>query len=96
MEVILSIIGSITTIIGALVSYYFYIRSKIMEITNTAINIAEDSNKIKHEKMQVAIQEIRKVLPTITKLFISDSMIESIIQHAFDKIEEYVSKQNKK
>ena len=93
---ILNIIGSVVSIAGAIISYYFYIKSKLNQLTIDVINIAEDTDKVKHEKMEVAINELKRLLPPGASLFLTDAALEGIIQKAFDKIEEYAQKQTNK
>lgn len=93
MNNILPVLISLLTVLLTGLSYYFYIRAKISDATTSAINIAEDSDKVKEQKMALAVSEIRRILPPGASLFISDKFIENIIQKAFDKIEEYVHKQ---
>ena len=96
IETILTIIFAIFTIIGAGVSYYFYIKSKITEVANTAINSAEDTDKVEAEKMEVAITEIEKILPVGAKVFFTRERIRIIVQAAFDGIEIFAKKQSNK
>lgn len=93
ISVIISIACSVLMIAGAGLSYYFYLKAKITNAAIDAINTAEDTDKVKEEKMAIAIDEIKKIIPSAIKPFITDSMIEAIIQHSFDKIEEFAKKQ---
>lgn len=95
-SIIFTIVSSLLGILGAIGSYYFYVKSKLNQLTIDVINIAENTDKVKHEKMELAIQELKRLLPPGASLFITDSLLQDIIQTAFDKIEEYAQKQQPK
>ena len=95
--IIITIIGSIIGIIGAIGSYYFYVKAKLNQLTVDVINIAEDTDKVKQEKMQIAISALKRLLPPGASFFFDELAMEEMVQKAFDKIEEYAKKQaNKK
>jgi hypothetical protein len=95
-EMIFSIVMGVLTIIGGGLSLYFNVKSKILDAANSAVNTAEDSDKVKEEKMALAISEVKKLIPAAARPFFTDRMIETIIQKAFDGIEAYAEKQAKK
>ena len=90
---IVEIILSVLTLVGICLSYYLMVRNKLTNNLPTVINIAEDSDLVAEEKMQLAITELNKLVPTVLKPFIPKSLLRKIIQNAFDKIEEYAKKQ---
>lgn len=95
-SVFITIVCAIIGLIGSGASYYFYVKAKINEATADVINKAEDSDKVKEEKMALAITEIKKLLPKGATVIFNDAALEKIIQKAFDKIEEYAQKQAQK
>lgn len=96
MEVIINIIIPILFVIGSFLSYYIYLINKIKNNAIDSINFAEDDLvAIKKEKMDIAISQTRQLIPKAWRFLFSDTFIENIIQTTFDKMEEYVKKQNK-
>ena len=93
IDTILTIILSIVTIAGTGLSYYLYIKTKILEAANNVINIAEDTDRIEAEKMEIAVQELMKILPPGAKIFFTEANVRQLIQHAFDGIELFARKQ---
>ena len=73
--------------------YYLNIKNILTNNLTNVINYAEDSDLVAGEKMQLAITELNKLVPTILKPFIPESFLRKMIQKAFDKIEEYAKKQ---
>lgn len=96
LETILTIVFAVLTIVGAGVSYYFFVKNRILAAANTAINAAEDTDKVEAEKMAVAMEEIKKILPVGAKVFFTDERIKVLLQAAFDGIELFAEKQAKK
>ena len=96
LETILTIVFAILTIVGAGVSYYFYVKNKILNAANDAINTAEDTDKVEAEKMEIAVQEIIKILPAGAKVIFTEARIRVLLQHAFDGIELFANKQANK
>ena len=92
-ELIFTIISAVLAVLGALGSFYFSVKNKITQEANNVINTAEDSDKIRGEKMQLAITEIKKIIPAVAKPFFPDSVLEAIIQKAFDGVEAFAKKQ---
>lgn len=93
---ILSIVFAVLTVVGGFVSYYFYVRNEIQKQIAAEIDGAEIDEKIGAEKMQTVISALKELVPTILKPFITDSLIESLVQAAFDSIEAYAKKQVEK
>lgn len=95
-ETILTIIFAVLTILGAGVSYYFFVKNKILAAANNAINTAEDTDKVEAEKMAVALAEIQKILPIGAKFIFTEERIRTLLQAAFDGIELFAKKQANK
>ena len=95
-EMIFSIVMGVLTIVGGCLSFYYNVKSKILDAANNAINTAEDSDKVKEEKMALAISEVKKLIPAPARLLFTDNVLKTIIQKAFDGIETYAEKQAKK
>lgn len=92
-ELILSVVSCLATLIAIVTGYYIAIRKKIEQEALNAINKAEDTNKIGEEKMKDAVETVYSIIPAVAKPFISEKLIETIIQGVFDKVEEYARKQ---
>lgn len=92
-ETILTIIFGLLTVVGAGLSYYLYVKNKILTNSSAAINTAEDSDKFEAEKMDIAVQEIMKLLPAGAKIFFTEARVRLILQVAFDGIELFARKQ---
>ena len=93
---ILSIVFAVLTVAGGFVSYYFYIRNKIQKQIAAEIENAEDEDTVGAEKMAQVVATLKKLVPIILKPFITDSLIESLVQAAFNAIEAYAKKQVEK
>lgn len=96
LEIILTIVFAVLTIIGAVVSYYLYFKNKITAAINGEIDDAEIDGKVGEEKMAEVITQLKKLIPAILRPFITDEMLQTLVQAAFDKIESYAEKQAKK
>lgn len=92
-EYILSAIAILGAAIAIVISYYQYIRKRIEEEALDAINKSEDTDLIGEQKLQNAVEIVYALLPVIAKPFISEKLIEMVIQQVFDKVEEYAQKQ---
>lgn len=75
------------------ISYYFYIVSKAKEAASEAINKAEDADKSGTEKLNLAVKQVYELIPITARMFIPKSVIKTLVQAAFDNIEEYAKKQ---
>lgn len=95
-EIILTIVSSIITVASIVIGYYQYIKKKIEQEALTAINKAEDTDKVGQEKMKEAVQTVYSLIPVVARPFISEKLVEMIIQNVFDKVEEYAHKQLEK
>ena len=93
---IISIVLAVITVIVGFVSYYFYIRNKLQKQIAAEIEGAETPDSIGEEKMNSVIAALKQLVPTILKPFITDSLIEQLVQAAFDSIEAYAQKQVEK
>lgn len=93
LNLILTILGFVCTVVAVVISYYQTIKKKIEQEALDAINKAEDTDKIGEEKLADAVETVYAMLPLVARPFISKLLIETIIQSAFDKVEEYAQKQ---
>lgn len=93
---ILSIVFAVLTAVSGFVSYYLYIRHKIQKQIAPEIKNAEDEDKVGEEKMAQVVSALKELVPIILKPFIKDSLIESLVQIAFNYIEAYAKKQVEK
>ena len=92
-QTIITIIMTVLSIVGVFLSYYFNIKAKIHAATAGAVDDAEQNDKTATEKMDYAVSQIYSLVPTVLKPFFTKKVIQSIVQKAFDKIEEYAQKQ---
>lgn len=95
-ELILTIVSGVVTVLSVVLGYYQYIKKKIEQEALNAINKAEDTDKIGAEKMRDAVKTVYELIPGVAKPFISEKLVEMIIQNVFDKVEEYAHKQLEK
>ena len=92
-ELILTIVSGVVTVLSVVLGYYQYIKKKIEQEALNAINKAEDTDKIGAEKMRDAVKTVYELIPSVAKPFVSEKLIETVIQGVFDKVEEYARKQ---
>jgi hypothetical protein len=95
-ELILTIVSSVVTIAAAILGYYQHIKKRLEQEALNAINKAEETDKIGAEKMQDAIEMVYDMIPVVARPFISEKMVELVIQSVFDKVEDYARKQIEK
>ncbi len=95
-ELILTIVSSVITVAAAILGYYQHIKKRLEQEALNAINKAEETDKIGAEKMQDAIKMVYDMIPAVARPFISEKMVELVIQSVFDKVEEYARKQLEK
>lgn len=95
-ELILTIVSSIIAVAAAILGYYQHIKKRIEQEALDAINKAEETDKIGAEKMQDAIKMVYDMIPDVARPFISEEMVELVIQRVFDKVEDYARKQIEK
>ena len=92
-----NIIVTVLFIIAGFFVEYFKTKKNLLESVNNVINKAEeeykDATKAGGKKMQWAINLLSSYVPAFLKPFITDEMIGSMIQMAFDKIEAYAKQQ---
>lgn len=95
-ELILTIASSILTIVVTIIGYYQHIKKRLEQEALNAINKAEETDKIGAEKMQDAIKMVYDMIPAVARPFVSEKLIEAVIQSVFDKVEDYARKQLEK
>ena len=92
-----NIIITILFIIAGFFVEYFKTKKNLLESVNGVINKAEeeykDATKAGGLKMAWAVETCYGYVPAFLKPFITREMIGNMIQMAFDKIEEYMTKQ---
>ena len=93
LDYILTGVSILCTLVAVSISYYIYYKKKIETAAIDAINRAEDTDLKGHEKLQHAVEDVSAMIPAVLRPFISDAVIETIVQTIFDKIEEYCAKQ---
>lgn len=95
-ENILTIVFAVLSVVGSLVSYYFYVRKKIAEAIAKEVDNAEIDGAIGAEKKAEVISQLRKLIPAFLKPFITDNLLDALIEKAFESIENYAKKQIEK
>jgi len=93
---VLDIILGVISLIAMFISYYFYIKCMLNDAACDAIDNAEATGGKGAEKFCFACELLKSLIPMAMKPFISDKMIEMIVQSTFDSIESYAKKQTKK
>lgn len=92
-EIILTIVFAIFTIAGILVSYYFYIKSKITKAIADEVDNAEIDDIEGPKKKAEVIAQLQTLIPAVLKPFITYAMLDKLVQTVFDGIERYAKKQ---
>ena len=93
--IILTILFGILTIGAVFVGYYLAIKNKIRNAAETAINMAEELDKIGAEKLEDATERVYALVPMVLRPLLTKSMTRDIIQYVFDEMEAYALKQKK-
>lgn len=95
MKILEIVLGALTVVL-IFINYYFSVKSSLQKSAGDAINNAENCDLAGKEKMKVAVSQISKLVPTVLKPFFTDEVIETIVQGAFDKMQEFAKKQVEK
>ena len=93
LEAVIAVIIAIASMIGAFVSYYFYIRGRVYKSASEAIDGAESTLIDGKEKFEFAVEQLMSLIPLLLKPFIRRAWVERLVQFAFNKIESYAKKQ---
>lgn len=96
METFINVALSIIAIVVTFFSYYLAVKNKIEEAAKDAINAAEDLELIGQEKMQIAVEQVYNVIPSMMTPVFPKAFIEQIVQEVFDKMTEFAEKQVEK
>ena len=89
----LSVIFGVLSAFVSFIGYYFYIRSEIYRKTEDAVSCAEATGEVGREKLKSATEQLYLTVPTFLRPFITREAVETAVQNAFDKIEEYARRQ---
>ena len=92
LNIILVVLGVIITF----VTYYFKVKNKLQDAVNGSINNAEQEGVSGEDKMNQVVNDLYSLVPIAYKGIFNKEFIRKLVQKAFDKIEEYANKQNKK
>lgn len=96
-ETLLTILAGLCTLVAAFIGYYMYIKRVIESRVPDAINGAEDTQMAGAEKFEEAVDTVYAVIPVVIRPFITRTLVETLVQEVFDKMEAYAEKQlNKK
>lgn len=92
LNIVLVLIGVVITF----VTYYFKVKNKLQDAVNGSINNAEQEGVSGEDKMNQVVNDLYSLVPIAYKGIFNKEFIRKLVQKAFDKIEEYANKQNKK
>ena len=92
LNIVLVLIGVVITF----VTYYFKVKNKLRDAVNGSINNAEQEGVSGEDKMNQVVNDLYSLVPIAYKGIFNKEFIQKLVQKAFDKIEEYANKQNKK
>lgn len=92
LNIVLILIGVVITF----VTYYFKVKNKLQDAVNGSINNAEQEGVSGEDKMNQVVNDLYSLVPIAYKGIFNKEFIRKLVQKAFDKIEEYANKQNKK
>ena len=93
VDTLLTILAGACTLAAAFIGYYLYIKRVIESQVPDAINGAENSGKPGCEKFQEAVDTVYSVIPVVVRPFLTRTLVETLVQEVFDKMEEYARKQ---
>lgn len=93
---IVNIVLVVVSVVLAGLSYYLDVKKRILEMANTEISNAEDTDKKNAEKMAYVVAQLKTIVPKAVRFIFTDKVIEKIVQKAWDAIEDYAKKQHKK
>lgn len=92
LNIVLVVLGVVITF----VTYYFKVKNKLQDAVNGSINNAEQEGVSGEDKMNQVVNDLYSLVPIAYKGIFNKEFIRKLVQKAFDKIEEYANKQNKK
>lgn len=95
-EVIVSLALTALSLLITFIGHYFYVRGKLHKAATGAIANAEQDDKTGEEKMEIAVEQVYELIPTMLKPFLHKRTVRKIVQAAFDHIEVYAKKQVEK
>ena len=95
-NVILNIVLVVLGVVITFVTYYFKVKNKLQDAVNGSINNAEQEGVSGEDKMNQVVNDLYSLVPIAYKGIFNKEFIQKLVQKAFDKIEEYANKQNKK
>ena len=92
LNIVLVVLGVVITF----VTYYFKVKNKLQDAVNGSINNAEQEGVSGEDKMNQVVNDLYSLVPIAYKGIFNKEFIRKLVQKAFDRIEEYANKQNKK
>ena len=93
-EYILPIVIAVLTVVSAIVIYYLAVRGKLSGAILEAIVGVEDLDAVGEEKKRQAVATVYAVVPAVLKPFITERVLENLIQITFDRVKEFAEKQS--
>lgn len=95
MPIWLEIIITVIALLGTFASYYIWVRKQMAEHAEVAIGSAETKGGTGEEKFQFACDLVTSLIPVVARPFIPRSVVESVVQAVFDRINIYAQNANK-
>ncbi len=95
-EAIVSLALTALSLLITFIGHYFYVRGKLHKAATGAIANAEQDDKTGEEKLEIAVEQVYELIPTMLKPFLHKRTVRKIVQAAFDHIEVYAKKQVEK
>ena len=92
-QIIIDIGLGLLALITTFVSYFCYVKSKLINSVPGTIDEVEVDGKVGAEKFEEAVNIIMERIPAILKPFIKRSYVEMLVQQVFDKIKDFAKKQ---
>ncbi len=93
---VLDIILGVVSLVAIFISYYFHVKGLLNDAASGVIDDVEQPGFTGEEKFKMACEQLKALIPMAMKPFISDKLIEMIVQGTFDSIESFAKKQTDK
>lgn len=92
-QIIIDVGLGLLALIATFISYFCYVKSKLINSVPGTIDDVEVDGKVGAEKFEEAVNIIMERIPAILKPFIKRSYVEMLVQQVFDKIKDFAKKQ---
>lgn len=92
-QIIIDVGLGLLALIATFISYFCYVKSKLINSVPGTIDDVEVDGKVGAEKFEEAVNIIMDRIPAILKPFIKRRYVEMLVQQVFDKIKAFAKKQ---